>query len=493
MAFLHIARQVHPLFFLPFLLHLALGNIRETPKFLEAIPNMNVTKGRDVSIPCMVDNIGEYKVAWMHIDRKMLLAIDETVITLIPRFYVTRDDPRTWTLHISDVQPDDSGYYVCQVNMVPMINQVGYLQVVVPPRFLDEESSQSHVAVPESSRVRLVCRAEGKPAPTISWKREDGKALLTARGKNAQYVESEELVLESVQREDMGAYICIASNKVPPSISKRVVLDVNFQPVITVPNQLVGAPLGTSVTLECKVDAFPKAVHYWRFNSQLLINSTKQETQESRKGYTTTMKLIIHDLKTADFGTYVCGAKNSLGETEGTVRLYEIVVPKNNEEKTNKYKDPNTIVVRTDSKMDSKDSGPWKKADPNETPHFTYDDTPPYRSDFTPRNPYSRDTINLGSSSGSHGTMAGMGPSSSSSSGGPHRGSGNSSANSSMLRARTCHRACVVLLLQVLIFVTSQLSVTSGSPVGRRWRERGVVCGDKNCNQKTLRYDGLLT
>lgn len=34
-------------------------------------------------------------------------------------------------------------------------------------------------------------------------------------------------------------------------------------PVIHVPNQLVGAPLGTDVGLECFVEASPKSINYW--------------------------------------------------------------------------------------------------------------------------------------------------------------------------------------------------------------------------------------
>lgn len=40
-------------------------------------------------------------------------------------------------------------------------------------------------------------------------------------------------------------------------------LVVSVHPVIHVPNQLVGAPLGTDVTLECYVEAFPKSINYW--------------------------------------------------------------------------------------------------------------------------------------------------------------------------------------------------------------------------------------
>ena len=36
------------------------------------------------------------------------------------------------------------------------------------------------------------------------------------------------------------------------------------KPSVWVPNQLVGAPLGTDVTIECVIEAFPKAITYWQ-------------------------------------------------------------------------------------------------------------------------------------------------------------------------------------------------------------------------------------
>jgi len=34
-------------------------------------------------------------------------------------------------------------------------------------------------------------------------------------------------------------------------------------PVIHVPNQLLSAPLGTDVILECFVEAYPRSINYW--------------------------------------------------------------------------------------------------------------------------------------------------------------------------------------------------------------------------------------
>lgn len=38
---------------------------------------------------------------------------------------------------------------------------------------------------------------------------------------------------------------------------------VAVHPLIQVPNQLVGAPVNTDVTLQCHVEASPKAINYW--------------------------------------------------------------------------------------------------------------------------------------------------------------------------------------------------------------------------------------
>ena len=70
------------------------------------------------------------QVAWVHIDRQMILTIGRHVITRIPRFNIIHDSHHTWTLQIRDVQAEDKGYYMCQVNTDPMISMTGHLDVV---------------------------------------------------------------------------------------------------------------------------------------------------------------------------------------------------------------------------------------------------------------------------------------------------------------------------------------------------------------------------
>ncbi|KAL0278832.1 UNVERIFIED_CONTAM: hypothetical protein PYX00_000526 [Menopon gallinae] len=119
----------------------------------------------------------------------MILTIHRYVVARVPRYSVSHDSQKTWLLHVYGVQEEDRGYYMCQVNTNPMISQVGYLQVVVPPNIIDEESTQSSVAVREQQNITLTCKAEGFPRPKITWRREDGQSIgIDKRKKGKQTV-----------------------------------------------------------------------------------------------------------------------------------------------------------------------------------------------------------------------------------------------------------------------------------------------------------------
>lgn len=57
------------------------------------------------------------------------------------------------------------------------------------------------------------------------WKREDGE-MIRYNGGLTPTVDGNSLIFSSATRAHAGEYLCIASNGVPPSISKRIVLRV---------------------------------------------------------------------------------------------------------------------------------------------------------------------------------------------------------------------------------------------------------------------------
>lgn len=116
------------------------------------------------------------------------------------------------------------------------------------------------MVVREGTNVTLSCKAKGFPEPYVMWRREDGNEM-SIGGENGKHsnmwkiesrkhnlfslflcrlcsfvlfhwksivnvVDGEVLSITKVSRLHMAAYLCVASNGVPPSISKRVQLKV---------------------------------------------------------------------------------------------------------------------------------------------------------------------------------------------------------------------------------------------------------------------------
>ncbi|XP_076341042.1 lachesin-like [Tachypleus tridentatus] len=197
----------------------------------------------------------------------------------------------------------------------------------LPPRIVEGNTS-TDLEVRESEEVTLRCVSTGSPEPIITWRREDGQQISTGTKKVSSVI-GPSLNIVNVNRHHIGAYLCIASNGVQPSVSKRIVLGVNFPPLIEVPNQVVGAATRTDVTLDCNLESHPKSVTYWtRKRNVIVISNSKYNITEVPQGlYKSQMKLRIRNLQPEDYGTYSCSAKNSLGEAENNIKLYEIPAP----------------------------------------------------------------------------------------------------------------------------------------------------------------------
>jgi len=86
----------------------------------------------------------------------------------------------------------------------------------VAPKIIDDKSTDQ-INLLEGKTALLTCVAEGYPPPNIWWL-WNGKKIL---GKNHT------LIIPQITRQQMGTYICIAKNGIPPAKSKRIEVQVN--------------------------------------------------------------------------------------------------------------------------------------------------------------------------------------------------------------------------------------------------------------------------
>ncbi|OXA64657.1 Lachesin [Folsomia candida] len=301
------------------------------------------------------------RVGFLRAEDQTILTLDTKVVTHSGRVTVTHDGVQ-WNLHIRPVKPQDEGCYMCQLNTAVMKKQVGCLSVNVSPTIIDEETS-TDLTVREGENVTLVCKATGRPPPKVTWRREDGESIMVRRGLRDVYkvgidnlwdfvalvaavlpflhsfiilrmdlglgwcgggydkIVGTELQFVRVDRRQMGTFLCIASNEVSP-----------VAPLVKVQNQLLGAPYGSNLTLVCEIQAMPKPFVYWKIVNRgpMLLadlglkNSSKYTIEEKRLSYKVSTSLTIRNFGSKDVGIYQCISTNSIGKSEGNIRLHEI-------------------------------------------------------------------------------------------------------------------------------------------------------------------------
>ncbi|KAI9551623.1 hypothetical protein GHT06_021956 [Daphnia sinensis] len=223
-------------------------------------------------------------VAWVRVDTHSILTIHNKVITRNYRIGLAQADGRNWDLKISNVAESDRGFY-----MYPVRYEEAYIEVVLPPDIIDSKSSTDTI-LREGSNVSLTCAASRHPQPHILWRREDVASITRGKLKSNSF-DGGVLVLPRVSRLHIGAYLCIASNGVPPSVSKRIVLSVQFAPVLWIPNQLEGTVVGQQVSLVLSNRSLPNTDHS-RFTMTITLENE----------YKMTMTLNIRHLSAEFFG-----------------------------------------------------------------------------------------------------------------------------------------------------------------------------------------------
>ncbi|GIY83228.1 lachesin [Caerostris darwini] len=154
------------------------------------------------------------------------------------------------------------------------------------------------------------------------------------------------MLISKISRAQMAVYLCIASNGVHPAVSRRVMVSVHFPPTLSIPNQLVGTHPGANATLLCTTEAYPRSLNYWTRVKRGVVSDVghgrRYQVASLSTMYKKYMTLTIFRVVRADYGVYRCHASNSLGTTDGAIRLYDIKDPNGEQDETATEEAPET-------------------------------------------------------------------------------------------------------------------------------------------------------
>ncbi|XP_049451116.1 immunoglobulin superfamily member 10-like [Epinephelus fuscoguttatus] len=184
------------------------------------------------------------------------------------------------------------------------------------------------VSFPAESTARLACEAQGEPKPTITWTKVATGAVMSihSRAQRFEVLPNGTLVIQNVQLQDRGTYICSAQ-----SFLGRDRLLTTLE-VWTRPPRMQLASYreatihqGGEVHLECQADGVPTPLLSWVLPDRSVLTSSAPST--SRITVDTNGTLHISVTLPSDRGMYRCVASNSAGAASASVRVHVSSLP----------------------------------------------------------------------------------------------------------------------------------------------------------------------
>ncbi|KAG7241454.1 hypothetical protein INR49_025655 [Caranx melampygus] len=210
------------------------------------------------------------------------------------------------TLHIRGVQEIDAGQYSCVASSTAGTSAgTVTLQVGAGPLFSE---APVDVAANVGENITLPCVARGFPQPTVTWRRQDGRQVLTRTDSHSRTMQLENghLLIQSVWLDDEGIYICEAKNQFGTSKTEARVSVTGLEP----PVLAQGAPtittgIGQSLSIPCMLlDGIPLPERHWSHNG-------KPVQLNGRMFLRSDGSLYLERATPEDAGTYVCTAINA--------------------------------------------------------------------------------------------------------------------------------------------------------------------------------------
>lgn len=276
--------------------------------------SFTVPTNSDVLLPC--EAVGDPKptIHWTRVSsgREISRGIQKT------RFHVLPNG----TLSIQRVSIQDRGQYLCAASNPLGVDHLHVTLSVVsyPARIL--ESHVKEITAHSGSTVKLKCRVEGMPRPTISWILANQTVVSeTPEGSRKVWVTPDgTLIIHNLSLYDRGFYKCVANN---PSGQDSLLVKIQ---VITAPpviieqkRQAIVGVLGESLKLPCTAKGTPQPSVHW-----VLYDGTELKPLQlthSRFFLYPNGTLYIRNIVSSVRGTYECIATSSSGSERRVVIL----------------------------------------------------------------------------------------------------------------------------------------------------------------------------
>nr|XP_026493842.1 fasciclin-2 isoform X2 [Vanessa tameamea] len=294
------------------------------PEMEERETKVEIKEGESAAITCKARGKPPPTYSWIKASTRENLGTTA-------RFSVNEN---TGLLTFDRVEAGDYGKYICSA-----VNQAGHneteieVEVLVRPKIFELFNTTSA----ENTEGRLECKASGRPAPRISFRKlsnserflngpnDDGRITIETSNRQTgdQMQSSAVITISKLNRTDDGLYECVAENE-GGEARKNGHLTVQFKPSF---EHMTNVPIWSwnsqPVNISCVAESIPNATIKWKFHEYDLVESPHVRIYGSGP----ISYVSVTPLDRSLYGIYKCIATNTLGEAEHIIQLREAFPP----------------------------------------------------------------------------------------------------------------------------------------------------------------------
>ena len=283
----------------------------ESPEILNAFDKVAIHEGDTLNLNCVARGVPRPNIEWLLKDRPVSSQFLFHIETANAEFKETR-------VVIKKATKSQEGMYQCIArNNVGTVVKNSQVRIIRRTKVsISNEEGRSDMTIPAGQKLKLPCKVENDEMNRITkigWTKNN-KSIEVGGEDMVDFGMDGSITIFNMQKRHEGVYKCTVTT-VKDEASADLVLKVLVNaPVITrhTKDQLVFS--GNSLNLECVATGIPEPEIRWTFNK-------------------TITKVVgpLFEIKNAiatDAGQYGCTAKNSIGETQRTIVVGVLTVPR---------------------------------------------------------------------------------------------------------------------------------------------------------------------
>uniref|UniRef100_A0A671MKX5 Basement membrane-specific heparan sulfate proteoglycan core protein-like n=1 Tax=Sinocyclocheilus anshuiensis TaxID=1608454 RepID=A0A671MKX5_9TELE len=220
-------------------------------------------------------------------------------------------------LTIHNVQPEDTGIYVCTgSNMLGMDEGTARLYVPATEGAQPVATVNPPVlTVQQGQRAEFRCTVTGNPTPAVEWIGGPGKRI-----SSKAVIRNGLLIIPSVDHSDEGEYICKALNTHGEHTARGVLHVQSTSQPHGLPHVQVSPPRveiheGETLRLYCRAVGSPTPALTWKKRGGSLPPQARMERTDIGT-------LLVPNIRSSDAGTYLCVGTNTVGSSEAHVEVF---------------------------------------------------------------------------------------------------------------------------------------------------------------------------